>query len=194
LSDLDQQTLARACRQVQVFGQHHPANLRLAVNVSSQFFRNPAFSQQVIEIVQTTGIHPTCLELEFSESLLLKRTSDTAKRLESLTDLGIRITADHFGSKYESLGLLQQLPLSSVKLSVQTLLAAKNRSAHNYTLVTSTLAVAREMKISVIATGVETTDEIFALEELGCHLAQGHRLVSPMPANAISNALRLRHT
>jgi diguanylate cyclase (GGDEF)-like protein len=180
--------LREACRQNVAWQRAGYAPIRMAVNVSARQFARPDFVQTVSETLDESGLAPRWLELEVTESLLMRDIDAVRLRLAELRQVGVAISIDDFGTGYSSLSYLQQLPIDSLKIDrafVRELKAAVDTTSPAATLVRTILSLAHNLGMQVVAEGVETTEQRDFLRGAGCELGQGYLFAKPMPAEQI---------
>jgi diguanylate cyclase (GGDEF)-like protein/PAS domain S-box-containing protein len=174
--------LETACAQLLAWAdQPRLAHLTLAVNLSARQFRHPDFVQQVLAVIEQTGVDPNKLKLEITESLLLHDVEDVIAKMVALQAHGVGFSLDDFGTGYSSLSYLKRLPLDQLKIDqsfVRDVLADPNDAAIARTIV----ALAKSLGLSVIAEGVETEAQRDFLASEGCHAYQGYLFGRPGPA------------
>lgn len=172
--------LRQTCRQLEQWRRDGIAIDRLAVNVSSkQFDTHGRFVELVKQILATSDIEPSSLELELTESVILQDRASIMQSLEALTALGVRLAIDDFGTGYSSLSYLHRLPMQRLKIDrsfVMMLPDAKDSA----TIVQSILLLGRNLGKKVIAEGVETEAQRLFLLQAGCGEGQGYLFGAPM--------------
>ena len=176
--------LQQACKTFADWRRRYPnAGLDyITVNVSSRQLMQQNFIRIVEQAVENTGLKPSDLRLEITETALMDSPSSAAEVLSQLRDFGAKIYLDDFGTGYSSLSHLHKLPVDALKIdrSFVNSLAHADRPA----IVESILALARTMKTSVVAEGIETDVQARELERLGCTHAQGYLFSRPLSATA----------
>ena len=155
-------------------------NLILSVNVSARQFRHANFVTEVLEIITGSGIDPTRLKLELTESILLDNVESIIKTMSALTSMGVRFSLDDFGTGYSSLQYLKQLPLHQLKID-QSFVRDLAKSSNDRAIVNTIIAMANSLNLDVIAEGVETQEQRQFLEDAGCVHYQGYLFGSPVP-------------
>ncbi len=184
--------MREACRQRADWQRRNLMNAAVAVNVSAIQLRQPNFVTLVQSILEETGLDPTHLELEVTESLLMQGTDAMIGRLHELHRLGVRLALDDFGTGYSSLSYLRQFPLDRMKIDqcfVRDL-------PHNDDAAVITEAIAtlgRALGLRVIAEGVETEHQAEFLRDTWCQDAQGYLYCKPLPPAAFETWLRREH-
>jgi diguanylate cyclase (GGDEF)-like protein len=162
----------------------------LAINVSPWQLARPDFVASLIGIVRESGIDPRQLTLEITESAVLFDVQETVAKLREIRPVGVRIALDDFGTGYSSLALIKDLPLDEIKID-QSFVRHLDEGANKH-LIRVVLAIGAELKIDVIAEGVETLADRDALVALGCSNLQGYHFARPMAEAAFLEWLRAR--
>jgi diguanylate cyclase (GGDEF)-like protein len=179
--------LRYSCHQLKKFHELDP-DFVLSVNVSPIQFGSDNFDQQVLEVITETGIDPTKLILEITESTLMSSQEKTERALAHLRENGIRFSIDDFGTGFSSLSYLTRLPVSSIKID-RAFIAAMGEQASADTsdrkLVCAMINLAHSIDLKVVAEGVETLAQYDFLKEAGCNLVQGYLTGKPMSAQLI---------
>jgi len=178
-----------ACQQLKVWEANPSTNqLQLAVNVSGRQFRQENFVEQVNEIITRTGINPTRLKLELTESIVLDDVEDTITKMHALKKIGVSFSMDDFGTGYSSLAYLTQLPLNQLKID-QSFVRHIGSKASDATIIQTIIGMANNLGMEVIAEGVETQAQRDFLERMGCEHYQGYFFGRPVPLNDFTQAL-----
>ena len=152
---------------------------RIAVNLSRHQFRQKYFSDSVYAALERSGLEPHFLELEITENLTMENTPDVVATLNAFREKGIRVSLDDFGTGFSSLGLLANLPISAIKAD-RSFISNLSR-AENAAIVEAIIAMARSLKLSLIAEGVETQEQLAFLFQRGCYEVQGFLFDRPLP-------------
>ena len=147
-------------------------DLRLAVNLSPQQFKDPQLVQMVTDTLAQTGLRAELLELEITEGALMEDSVATMATLNAFRGHGVQIALDDFGTGYSSLSYLKRMPLSSLKID-QSFVAGLPADAENLAIVRAILAMASSLGLSVTAEGVETLAQARCLRDLNCDFLQG---------------------
>lgn len=161
-------------------GQAKTENLIMAVNVSAPQFHHPEFVQQVLAVVQETGINPNRLKLELTESLLVNDIAGTIQKMNALKKIGILFSLDDFGTGYSSLSYLHRLPLDQLKIDQSFIRDALN-DENAAVIARTVLALGKALNLNVIAEGVETTAHLEFIRKEGCQEYQGYLFSKPLP-------------
>ena len=175
--------LEAACTQMAAWAkQPEMTNLTVAVNVSARQFRQMDFVEQVVSILEKTGVDPQKLKLELTESMLLDNVQDIIAKMTALKEHGVSFSLDDFGTGYSSLSYLKRLPLSQLKIDrsfVDGILSDPHDAAISRTII----ALGRSLNLKVIAEGVETEDQRDFLAHQGCYAYQGYLCSCPLPVD-----------
>ncbi|MBV8818621.1 MAG: EAL domain-containing protein [Acidobacteriaceae bacterium] len=146
---------------------------RIAVNVSAMQFARPDFVETVASALSSTGLPPGLLELELTESLVLRDISDSIHRMAQLRELGVVMAIDDFGTGYSSLNYLRRLPVHELKID-QSFVRDLRATPGTLHVVQTIATLAHNMNLSVVAEGVETADQLELVRVAGCDRVQGH--------------------
>ena len=180
--------LREACKQARTWVD---AGLRLGtmgVNISAIEFRNENFLEGVFAILKDTGLDPTSLELELTESVLMKHPDSTASVLQALRARGVQVAVDDFGTGYSSLSYLQKFSIDALKID-QSFVRRITTAPAETTIVTAVIGMARSLKLRVVAEGVETLKELEFLQAHQCDEAQGYYFGRPIVAEQFAKLL-----
>jgi diguanylate cyclase (GGDEF)-like protein/PAS domain S-box-containing protein len=181
--------LREACEQARAWMAAGLPVTNMAVNVSAMEFRGEHFLEGLSAILSETGLDPKSLELELTESVLMKHAASTATILQILREKGIRVTVDDFGTGYSSLSYLRKFPVDSLKID-QSFVRQISTGGDDTTIVKAVIGMARSLKLRVIAEGVETLEEVTFLRAYRCEEAQGYYFSPPVPAEEFAMLLR----
>jgi diguanylate cyclase (GGDEF)-like protein len=183
--------LREACHQMARWQTLTATPLLLAVNVSALQFTNGDWDTCVRRALEASGLRPEALELELTESIVMRQGDKDVRPLHRLRELGTRIAIDDFGTGYSSLSYLQRLPITTLKLdqSFTAALQVEEPEISSEHIVRAVIQLAHNLKLTVIAEGVETESQRDMLELLGCDGLQGFLLGRPLPADAFEALL-----
>ncbi|HEY4750363.1 MAG TPA: EAL domain-containing protein [Steroidobacteraceae bacterium] len=183
--------LREACAQARAWVDAGLPSVPMAVNVSAIEFRAAGFLEGLFMILNETGLDPKSLELELTETALMKHAESTAAILQILRQSGVRVAVDDFGTGYSSLSYLRKFPIDALKID-QSFVRQLATGGDDVAIVSAVINMARSLKLRVIAEGVETQAEVDFLQVHGCDEAQGYYFAKPMPAGQFSSLLRRR--
>jgi len=184
--------LREACRQMQFWRQQGVALQTLAVNLSPRQFRQADLLQQVREALHDSGLPPEYLELEITEGALIENVEQAQASLAALKGLGLKLAIDDFGTGYSSLAYLQRFPLDKLKID-QSFMRGVPEDQANLEIVATIVGLARNLKLRVLAEGVETAEQLRALRQLGCEQCQGYLFSRPLSAVQLVHWLHSDH-
>jgi len=161
-----------------------PDNLHVAVNISAIQFRSPGLMQVIVSALAASGLAPTRLEIEITESVLLHNKEATLAVLHQLRALGIRIAMDDFGTGYSSLTYLQSFPFDKIKID-RSFVKNITENSSSLNIVRAVAALANGMGMTATAEGVETAEQLHSIASEGCTEMQGFLFSRPLPAAEI---------
>jgi diguanylate cyclase (GGDEF)-like protein/PAS domain S-box-containing protein len=173
--------LREACEQARAWLDAGLPAITMSVNVSAMEFGDEGFLEGLFSVLADTRLDSTCLELELTESVLMKRVETTAVILNTLRKRGVRMAVDDFGTGYSSLSYLRKLPIDALKVD-QSFVRQISTGGDDVAIVTAVINMARSLKLKVIAEGVETRAELDFLKAHHCDEAQGYFFSKPVPA------------
>lgn len=204
---LDHSILRQACRQTLIWHQQFDADreatpargngasrgpvyppLSLSANLSSKHFLQGNVMEEVREILEATNFPPGCLRLEITESVILENIESAAKILDQLKTLGVQLALDDFGTGYSSLSYLHRLPLDIIKID-RSFVSRMGAQGENMEIVRAILMLATTMKMTVVAEGIETGEQMQLLKEMGCDYGQGFYFSRPVSSDETTTLL-----
>jgi len=174
--------LQEACGQAVSWGSAGFPNLVVAVNLSAMQFKRGDLQHTVVGVLNETGLDPSRLELELTESILIGNTELVLETVRRLKAIGIKLSLDDFGTGYSSLSYLKRFPLDKLKID-QSFVRDMIRDADNAAIVRAIIQLARSLNLRTIAEGVEDEHVVDHLRLLHCDEAQGYHFARPMPAD-----------
>ena len=177
--------LHESCRQMQDWHKRNPtaSNLSVSVNLSSKQFLQSDLAEQISEILKETGLDPHCLKLEITESHIMENIMMTTQTITKLRALGVELSIDDFGTGYSSLSYLHSLPVSYLKID-RSFITRMTEGEGNSEIVHTIIKLAQNLKMKVIAEGIETSKQLNKLKMLNCEYGQGYIFAKPMEAKA----------
>lgn len=183
--------LREACRQLAAWQRAHSQPLTMAVNCSARQVSRPDFAATVLAAVRDAGVAPSSLTLELTESALLEATPSTLDQLRALRALGVCIGVDDFGTGYASLRYLRDLPVSFLKVD-RSFVAGLTHDPADASIVRAVVTLARDLGLDCVAEGIETAEQLAALQELGPLSGQGYLLSRPKGSREVELVLDLQ--
>ena len=181
---LGEWVLRTACSQGRRWRDQGFAPIHIAVNISARQFHDQDLSQTVIRILEETGLSPKLLELEITESSIMQDADLAAAILSRLKNLGINIAIDDFGTGFSSLASLKRLPIDALKID-QSFVREATSDRDDAALVMAIITLAHNLRLKVVAEGVETEDQLRFLQLLRCDELQGDFFSKPVAAETI---------
>ncbi len=189
---IGQWVIRTACSQIKRWQKNmRTCNLVLSVNVSIKQLRQTDFAEQVKSAIQQADIKPELLKLELTESMLLENVKDTITTMNKLKTIGVQFSLDDFGTGYSSLQYLKQLPLNQLKID-QSFVRDIVFDSNDRSIVSTIIAMAQNLGLSVIAEGVETEEQQEILMNQGCAVYQGYLFSKPLPIEKFEELLESR--
>jgi EAL domain-containing protein (putative c-di-GMP-specific phosphodiesterase class I) len=181
--------LATACAQVRAWQLQGLAAVPVAVNLSARQFRKVDLAEMVHRVLRESGIPPRLLELELTESMIMREPQAAAATMQQLKALGVKLALDDFGTGYSSLNYLRRFPVDYLKIDRSFISdAASDPSAA--AVATSIVAIAHSLGLRAIAEGVETREQLDFLRACGCDSFQGYYFSRPVPAAEFAALVR----
>jgi EAL domain-containing protein (putative c-di-GMP-specific phosphodiesterase class I) len=177
---IGQWVLEEACLQLAAWNAHaEMAHLTISVNVSAMQFRRPEFLDEVLAILSRTGADPLKLKLELTESLLVSNVEEIIAKMLAFKNHGIGLSLDDFGTGYSSFSYLKRMPLAQLKID-QSFVRDMLTSNDDASIVKTIIDLTKNLRLGVIAEGVETQQQRDFLYHAGCHNFQGYFFSKPV--------------
>lgn len=151
---------------------------KMAINISGRQLMEPDFIHWIKHHIQLTGVEPTDLEFELTETFLLNNLDDCAITLKTFAELGISIAIDDFGTGYSSLSYLNKLPINVLKIDRSLVLDIES-NLNTESLVANVVRLAHDLNMKVVVEGIETLDQLNIVKVLGCDVVQGYCISKP---------------
>ncbi len=164
-------------------------DLHISVNLSSRQFNDPGFIDRVAAIIEDSGIDPSLLELELTESVIMRNSRATNMALEGLDRMGVKFSIDDFGTGYSSLSYLKRFPIDTLKID-RSFVRDVNESADDAAIVAAIIGMGHNMNLKVIAEGVEQPSQLDFLRRQGCDAIQGYLFSQPLLPGSMTRLLR----
>jgi diguanylate cyclase (GGDEF)-like protein len=184
--DIGRWVLDTSCRQAREWHDRWPAqrDVQISVNVAGRQLEQPDFVDQVAEVVRSSGVDPSTVVLEVTETTLLQNAEDAIAKLEALRRLGLGVAIDDFGTGYSSLSYLQRFPATAIKIA-RDFVAVDEADTDSWELASAIVSMGRALRLTVIAEGVEEPFQLERLRKLRCNRAQGYYLARPVAASEL---------
>ena len=180
--------LHKACEQAKTWQRNHLASLKIAVNLSARQFFKQDLGETIIQILIKNDLEPKFLELEITESTLMKDAKTATKTLSQLRAIGVHLSVDDFGTGYSSLSYLQKFPFETLKID-RSFISNIVSSPANIAITKAIIQMAHNLNLTVIAEGVETEAELAFLCQQKCDAMQGYLFSRPIPAAEFTTLL-----
>ncbi|WP_374439631.1 sensor domain-containing protein [Pseudomonas panipatensis] len=181
--------IREACRQGRLLQESGLGKLNIAINLSPKQFSDPDLVGSIAAILQEEQVPAGRLELELTESLLLDATDDTKQQLERLKQLGLTLAMDDFGTGYSSLSYLKKFPIDVIKID-RSFIKDIPDNQDDMEITSAVIAMAHNLKLQVVAEGVETAAQLAFLRRNRCDIGQGYLFDKPIPGTELSNSLQ----
>ncbi|GFO62375.1 EAL domain-containing protein [Geomonas paludis] len=185
IAELTEWVMRTACLQARAWQEADLAPVRVAVNLSPFHFQRQDVKQSICAVLGSTGLDPALLEIEITESALMQNDEYTCRVLSELRDMGITISVDDFGTGYSSLSYLHRFPINTLKID-RTFILNMMKSSEDQAIVTAIIAMAKSLKMQIVAEGVESVDQLETLKDQGCHEIQGFLVSRPVNAERVA--------
>jgi diguanylate cyclase (GGDEF)-like protein/PAS domain S-box-containing protein len=173
--------LTEACRQLREWQDRHPhaADLSMSVNLSTRQLLAPGLIANVAKILADTGVKPDSIVLEITETVMIQNAAAAVPVLEKLRQLGVRMHMDDFGTGYSSLSCLHQFPLNGLKIDRSFIMRMTEKKSY-VAIVQAIVTLARNLGITLVAEGLESSDQVAMLQALDCDWGQGYFFSRPL--------------
>ncbi|MDQ7729446.1 EAL domain-containing protein [Halomonas sp. SpR8] len=181
--------LATACRNAQQLNGLGLGEISMAVNISPMQFQRPGFIASIEQVLTSSGLMSSLLELELTESVLMDSAEQAIQALTNLRALGVQIALDDFGTGFSSLSYLKRLPINRIKIDrsfVRDVISDRRDAA----IIDGVVAMAGKMGLEVLVEGIETSEQFSYLRQRHCDYFQGYYFARPMPLDALLRFLR----
>ncbi|MBF0154696.1 MAG: EAL domain-containing protein [Magnetococcales bacterium] len=189
---MGQWVLETSCRQNKAWIDAGLGPLRVAINLSARQFQVGSLNSTIKRVLDITGLAPTDLELEITESLMMADIKESIITLRELSAMGLSIAVDDFGTGYSSLSYLRQFPINTIKID-RSFVSTLTEESGDTPIVRAILSMAQSLNLTSVAEGVEKVDQLEILAGLGCDEYQGYYFSRPLPANEFATLVtRLR--
>jgi diguanylate cyclase (GGDEF)-like protein/PAS domain S-box-containing protein len=189
ISEIGEWVLREGCRQGREWLDMGLGRRRMAINLSARQFSDRGFLDMVTRVLAETGFDPTLLELEITESQVMRQTEGVILLLSKLAQMGMQIAIDDFGTGYSSLSYLKRLPIQKLKID-QSFVRDITVDPNDTAIVVAIISMARSLELETIAEGVETAGQLALLRSKGCRMAQGFYFSPPLRPEALYPLLK----
>jgi diguanylate cyclase (GGDEF)-like protein len=190
LFSIDEWVLREACRQASQWRRAGLSFLRIAVNISPIQFRQPKFLDTVRSALSDQELDPRYLEIELTENSIMDKAENSVHILEELSRMGVVVSIDDFGTGYSSMSYLRRFPIDKLKID-RSFISELTTNSDAAAIVKAIISLAHNLRLKVIAEGVETAEQLQRLRELGCDMFQGYYFSAAVLPDEIEKLVRL---
>ena len=192
--DLGQWVLGKACKQIAAWNKSKEKEdqLEISINLSSRQFSDPNLVEGIVENIEKSGFDAEFLKIEITESALMQNAQRSVSMLNQLKDLNIKVCVDDFGTGYSSLSYLHTFPIDTLKID-RSFVHDMSRNFRNMEIIRTIIMLAHNLKLDVIAEGVETGEQDAQLSALGCQFAQGFYFSRPINSSDAALLIQQNH-
>ena len=192
--DLGQWVLGKACKQIATWNKSKKKEdqLEISINLSSRQFSEPNLVEGIVENIEKSGFDAEFLKIEITESALMQNAQRSVSMLNQLKDLNIKVCVDDFGTGYSSLSYLHTFPIDTLKID-RSFVHDMSRNFRNMEIIRTIIMLAHNLKLDVIAEGVETGEQDAQLSALGCQFAQGFYFSRPINSSDAALLIQQNH-
>lgn len=189
INEIGEWVLREGCRQAKEWEDRGLTRRRMAINLSARQFSDRGFLDMVTRVLADTGLDPTCLELEITETQVMRQTDGMISLLTQLSQMGIQMAIDDFGTGYSSLSYLKRLPIQKLKID-QSFVRDITVDPNDTAIVVAIINMAKSLDLDTIAEGVETAGQLALLRSKGCRVGQGYYFSQPLDADELYPLLK----
>jgi diguanylate cyclase (GGDEF)-like protein len=180
--------LSTACARSKAWQDQNAAKLTVAVNLSARQVADPTLPSELERILQNSGLDPSALELEITESVVMAKGERAVEVLHKLKAIGVQIAIDDFGTGYSSLAYLKRFPIDTLKVD-RSFIKDIPTDSSDMKIMSAIIAMGRGLKLKVVAEGVETVEQLAFLRAERCDAVQGYLLYRPLAEHEVAGAL-----
>jgi EAL domain-containing protein (putative c-di-GMP-specific phosphodiesterase class I) len=183
---ISQWVLKTGCLEAVSWHRQYPEHppLYVSLNISARHFCHPAFIAHVSDALEESGIRPDCVKIELTETVAMNDAKATEQTMSQLRALGLKLSIDDFGTGYSSLGYLKRFPVDTLKID-QSFIRGMETDRANGAIVSTIVALGRNLGLDVVAEGVEAVSQFQQLRSIGCNAAQGYLFAKPLPPEEV---------
>ena len=191
IAAIDEWVLKTACARGKEWHNAGLPHLHLSVNLSAKHLQKSNLVERIAGILRETGFDPHRLDVEIAESVAMRNLELTIPKIRKLTEMGVGITIDNFGTGYSSTDYLKKLPIQKLKID-KSVIKEIATDSYRRAIISAATDMARKMNLGVIAVGVETEEQFEILRSIGCQEMQGFLFSRPVPGEEIWNLIATR--
>lgn len=184
ISEMGKWAIFEACKQCKYWNDYYGKKIKIAINLSANQLMNPMLEDEVATALLTTMVDPSNIELEITESAIVKNMAQSIAKLNALKSYGVKISVDDFGTRYSTFNYLKQMPVDKIKIDI-SFVRSIGTNKIDEAIILSLIKLSQELKIDIIAEGVETQQQLDFLVHHGCNMIQGFYFFEPMPVDKL---------
>ncbi|MFD1735267.1 EAL domain-containing protein [Bacillus salitolerans] len=192
IHDIGRWVLFTACKQTKLWHDMGLGLLTVSVNVSANQFQQSHFLTEVMKALHDSGLPAEYLNLELTESVMLRNATHSIQLMKELQKIGVRVSIDDFGTGYSSLSYLKNLPINTLKID-RSFIQNLRMDNSDIAIVKAIITMGHGLDVKVVAEGVETEDQINLLKQMNCHYAQGYFIHRPLSIGEFEAGLKTLH-
>jgi EAL domain-containing protein (putative c-di-GMP-specific phosphodiesterase class I) len=181
IRQIDEYVQQQAFNDVATWRRQGLGNIGLAVNLTAMQIEQDTFVEQFLGAIENAGLEPECVKLEITENTLMQDIEIIIPKLKQIQSMGVRIAIDDFGTGYSSLAYLQQFPINTLKID-RSFVSDIRAEQGGASIVDAIVAMARGLRLDLVAEGVENRTQLRYLQQQGCEEVQGFIFSPPVPA------------
>jgi EAL domain-containing protein (putative c-di-GMP-specific phosphodiesterase class I) len=189
INDLGEWVLRKACVQAKAWMEAGMQDFKVSVNLSSIQFKRASLLNVIKRALDDSGLPASLLEVELTEGAIMNDVDQNITRLNQLRDMGVAIAVDDFGTGYSSLSYLKRFPINTLKID-RSFITTIDSDPDDAAIVEAIIALASKLKLTVIAEGVETSEQLETLNRFHCDVIQGYYFGKPVPAEQITTVMQ----
>jgi len=186
ISDMGKWAISEACNQWKSWYETYGKKIKIAINLSANQLMNPMLEDEVATALLNSKADPSCIELEITESAIVKNMKQSIAKLNSLKSYGVKISIDDFGTKYSTFSYLKELPVDKIKIDMN-FIHGIGKSRIDEAIILSLISLSKELNIEIVAEGVETEEQLNFLTANGCNMIQGFYFFSALPVETVES-------
>ena len=188
--EIDQWVLGEACRQMAIWNKQYIDNngFTININISGKHITNPELYDYIEQVLEETELSPKSLKLEITELTIVDQSEFTLRALLNLRDMGVQIQIDDFGIGYSSLSYLSRFPINALKID-KSFVGRMEEEKSQLDIIQAIITLTEQLKVNVIAEGVETEEQLKELTRMGCKFGQGYLVSHPLETSKVDAAL-----
>ena len=179
-----------ACEQFKTFRNSFDKDIFVSINLSIEQLKDNSIAEKIRKILSDTEMNVKNIQIEITESIAFNEDPHILERLKDIRNLGISVSIDDFGKGYSSLNRLKTFPIDLLKIDMDFVRGITSESQKDRAIIKSIIQIAKNLRIEVLAEGVETKEQYAYLKDNGCDIIQGYYFYKPMPASEVEKLMK----